>query len=60
MNDLSGEELLAMTILGGRKDRKAVERELDRRSSMLPPAGESSVGGLNWAPVRMAGRLQVA
>jgi len=60
MQNLTGEELLLMSVLGGPKDRAAVERELDRRSSMSLPPRTSCVHTLNWAPVQAPSGLQVA
>jgi hypothetical protein len=37
IEEMSGEELLLLTVLGGRNVAATVERELDRRALLGPP-----------------------
>ncbi len=37
LRNLSGEELLLVSVLGGGRERRDVQRELDRRAVLGPP-----------------------
>ena len=45
LSNLSGEELLLVSVLGAAKDRAAVDRELDRRALLGPPRRRSDRRG---------------